>query len=201
MEQNKEIYIYGISGHGRVVADIATACGYTIAGWIDDGNNTFPDWDSFSQTHPACTIALGIGNNTTRSNLAQKIILMGFHLPALLHPSAIISPSALIGEGTVIMPLCVINANANIGKGVIINSASVIEHDCTLEDYVHISPNVALAGGVRVGQTTHIGIGSSVIQNITIGENVIIGAGSVVIDHLPNNCTAVGAPSKIIKPS
>lgn len=198
MGQNKEIYIYGLSGHGKVVADIAIACGYTIAGWIDDGDNTAPNWDTFIQTHTSATIALGIGNNTTRSTLMQKIVQMGFHLPPLVHPSAIISPSVIVKQGTVVMPLCVINADAKIGKGVIINSASLIEHDCIIEDYVHISPNVALAGGVRIGQKTHVGIASAIIQNITIGENSIIGAGSVVIHDIASNSTAVGVPCKPI---
>lgn len=197
MEQTKEIYIYGVSGHGRVVADVALACGYTIAGWIDDGVNSAPDWETFIKTHHHCTIALGVGNNHTRFTLSQKIIRMGYHLPPLVHPSAIISPSAVIDSGTVVMPLCVINAHAIIRKGVIVNSGAIIEHDCILADYVHISPNVSLAGGVQIGNLTHVGIGSSVIQNITIGSHTIIGAGSVVIHNLPSNCTAAGVPSKI----
>jgi UDP-N-acetylbacillosamine N-acetyltransferase len=199
MEQNKEIYIYGISGHGQVVADIAYKCGYTIRGWIDDDTkNDTPNWEKFIQTHTSCTIALGIGDNHIRSKLSKKILQMGYKLPALIHPSAIVSPSATIDHATVIMPLCVINAHAVVGKGVIINSGAIIEHDCILGDYSHISPNVALAGNVTIGDHTHIGIGATVIQNITIGKNVIVGAGSVVINHLPNNCTSVGVPSKTI---
>ena len=38
----KSIYIYGASGHGLVVADIAKACGYTDILFIDDGNNEYP---------------------------------------------------------------------------------------------------------------------------------------------------------------
>jgi UDP-N-acetylbacillosamine N-acetyltransferase len=202
MEQNKEIYIYGISGHGQVVADIANSCGYTISGWIDDDiKNDALNWDRFIQTHTSCPIALGIGNNHTRAELLKKITQMGYKLPALIHPSAIVSPSATIESGTVIMPLCVINAHAVIGKGVIINSGAIIEHDCILGDYSHISPNVALAGNVTIGDYTHIGIGATIIQNITVGKNALIGAGSVVIGHFPDNCTAAGAPSKIIRSS
>ncbi|MDD5159838.1 MAG: acetyltransferase [Sulfuricurvum sp.] len=202
MEQNKVIYIYGASGHGRVIADIAYACGYTIGGWIDDSiYNDAPDWETFIQTHTSCPIALGIGNNYTRFELSEKITRLGYQLPALIHPSAIISPSAAISYGTVVMPLSVINAHAIIGKGVIVNSGAIIEHDCILGDYSHISPNAALAGNVTIGDYTHIGISATIIQNITVGVHALIGAGSVVIDHIPNNCTAVGAPSRIISSS
>jgi UDP-N-acetylbacillosamine N-acetyltransferase len=202
MEQNKEIYIYGMSGHGQVIADIAYACGFTISGWIDDGiENDAPNWEKFIQTHTSGAIALGIGNNHTRSELAKKILQMGYELPPLIHPSTIVSPTATIEFGTVVMPLCVVNANAVVGKGVIVNSGAIIEHDCVLGDYSHISPNAALAGNVTIGDYTHIGIGSTIIQNIAVGKNALIGAGSVVIDNLPDNCTAVGVPSKIIHSS
>lgn len=44
-----------------------------------------------------------------------------------------------------------------------------------------------------------IGAGSTIIQNRNIGENSMIGAGSVIIRDIPNNCTVVGNPGKIIK--
>jgi serine acetyltransferase len=67
-----------------------------------------------------------------------------------------------------------------------------------VDDFAHISPRSALAGNVHVGKYSHIGLGASVIQNITIGENVTVGAGAVLIASIPNNCTAVGVPAKII---
>lgn len=200
MEQAKEIYIYGISGHGQVVADIATACGYTIAGWIDDGANAAPDWETFIQIHPSSAIALGVGNNLIRAQLGKKILLKGYSLPPLIHPTSVISPSATIAQGVIVMPLCVVNAHANIAQGVIINSGVVIEHECIIGEFAHISPNVALAGGVSIGDMSHVGIGSSVIQNITIGKSSIIGAGSVVIHNIPDECTAVGIPCTPIYP-
>ncbi|MGA9045506.1 acetyltransferase [Sulfuricurvum sp.] len=200
MEPTKEIYIYGMSGHGRVVADVALACGYTIAGWIDDADtNDVPNWETFERLHTDGAIALGIGDNRTRSRIADKIILAGHTLPPLIHPSAIISPSATIGIGSLVMPLCVVNANAMISRGTIVNSGAIIEHDCILGAYSHISPNASLAGGVSVGDFTHIGIGSVILQNITVGQNTIVGAGAVVIDNLPDNCTAVGVPANIIR--
>lgn len=202
MEKIKQIYIYGIRGHGQVVADIATACGYQIAGWIDDAedNNTV-NWETFQKTHTHCTIALGVGNNHLRQQIAEKVISSEHHLaPALVHPSSVVSPSAIIDQGSVVMPLVVINANSRIGIGVIINSASVIEHDTQIGDYAHISPNVSLAGTVTIGERSHIGIGTSIIQNITIGKDSIIGAGSVVITNIPKESTAVGVPCKLIHP-
>jgi len=194
----KQIYIYGSSGHGLVVADIAKVCGYEKIIFIDDGENnhlTFEDIKECSNI----PMALGIGNNTIRKKLFKKVKKHHFKVPVLVHPSATISLNVDIGEGTVIMPQVVINIKSQIGRGVILNTSSVIEHENMIADFVHISPKVALAGNVTIDEETHIGIGSCVIQRIKIGKNCTIGAGSVVIKDIENQKVAYGNPCKVIK--
>ena len=190
---SKSIYIYGASGHGLVVADIARACGYTDIIFVDDGDNDHQTFEEIKKSNHI-PIAFGVGNNTIRAKLFQKIQNSGFEIVSLIHPSSIISPSAIIGKGIVVMPNVVVNAKATIGDGVILNSSCVIEHECVIDDFVHISPNVALAGDVKVGKFTHIGIGSNVIQSIIIGTNTVIGAGSTVVKNIGNFKKAYGNP-------
>lgn len=198
--ERTEIYIYGASGHGKVIADIACHCGYTFAGWIDDKSDSDAlEWEEFRSLHPTGAIAIGIGDNNARERIMRKIAEAGYQLPPLIHPGAVISASATIGEGSVIMPLAVVNADALIGRGCIINSGAVVEHDCILEDYVHISPNAALAGGVHIKHHTHIGIGAAVIQKITVGSGCIIAAGSAVIRDIPDDSMAAGVPAAVRK--
>lgn len=202
MATTKTIFIYGASGHGKVIAEIIESCGYKLGGWIDDRIlDNASSWDSFRSVYSDAKIALGVGDNIIRERLYRKITDAGYSLPVLVHPSAVVSPSAILGEATIVMPLVVINANVSIGDGCIINSGSIIEHDCTIEDFSHISPKAALAGGVRIGHHVHIGIGSSIIQNITIGEHAIIGAGAAVTRDISSHSTCVGVPAKTIKRS
>lgn len=198
--ETTEVFIYGASGHGRVIADILRSCGYSLGGWIDD--RKLPgaiSWENFRSLHPEGSVALGIGENGARERVFRQVSTAGYRLPVLIHPSAVISESAIIDEGTVIMPLAIVNAGAAIGKGCIINSAAVVEHDCRLDDFVHLSPHSALAGGVKIGCSTHIGIGASIIQNITIAERSIIAAGSAVISDIPGYSLAAGVPAVVKK--
>ncbi|MBN2722144.1 MAG: acetyltransferase [Campylobacterales bacterium] len=193
----KRIYIYGASGHGLVVADIARACGYDEVVFVDDGDNEFQSFEEIiSNTN--IPIAFGVGANKIRKKLFEKVERSGFKLATLIHPSSIVSQSATIGKGSVVMPLVIVNAKAQIGNGVILNSGCVIEHECSIGDFVHISPSVALAGNVSIGELTHIGIGSSVIQGISIGSSSIVGAGSVVVKNIKNNKKAYGNPCCMI---
>jgi UDP-N-acetylbacillosamine N-acetyltransferase len=194
----KSIYIYGASGHGLVVADIAKACGYNDIIFIDDGENIYPAFEDI-KINNHIPITFGIGSDSIRAKLFEKAKNNGFQIVSLIHPSSIISPSATIGIGTVVMPNVVVNAKATIADGVILNTSCVIEHECMIEDFVHISPNVALAGNVKVEKFTHIGIGSSVIQGKNIGSYCIIGAGSVVVKNISNFKKAYGNPCKEIE--
>ena len=199
--ENK-IVLFGASGHCKVVIDILQSNGEKITAITDDNPKTEQllgitvfrsDNYDFSKESK---VIIAIGNNEIRKNIVQKLAT-SFHIA--IHPNAIISKLASIGEGTVVAPGAIINADASIGKHCIINTAAIVEHDCVVEDYVHLSPNCALAGGVCVGEGTHIGIGAKVIQGIKIGKWATIGAGAVIIKDVPDYAVVVGNPGRIIK--
>ena len=191
----KKLYIYGASGHGLVVADIAQVCGYDII-WVDDGQN---EYNSFDMVNKDISIPwiVAVGNNGVRAKLIAKLKEYGCPILTLIHPSAIISKSANISEGVVVMPKVVINAKSQIGTGAIINTSSVVEHENSIGEYVHISPGVSLAGKVTVGAFSHVGIGSTVKQGISIGSYTVIGAGSVVVQDIGSNVIAYGNPCRV----
>lgn len=190
MAKTKKIYIYGASGHGLVVADIARSSGYNEIVFLDDASEF-----KFSPELEKADIIIAIGQNKTREMISKRVEAAGFEIVNLIHKSAVVSESAVLEKGVVVMPNAVINAKAHIKEGAIINSGAVIEHECDIGKFAHISPNAALAGNVSVGEFTHIGIGSSVIQGIKIGNNCIIGAGSVVVRDIKDGTKAYGVPA------
>lgn len=80
----------------------------------------------------------------------------------------------------------------------------VIHHKSLIGDETIIYQNVTLGGrngkgGPKVGKNCIIGAGACILGEINIGNNVKIGANSVVLKDIPDNCTVVGVPGKIIK--
>lgn len=193
------MYLYGASGHGKVIAEIAIENGITVSGFIDQ-NKTIAECLGFpvSDKNLADTdkLVISIGNNKIRKAISESFHKNQFLI--LLHPKANVSKTSKIGVGTVVMAGVSINAEVQIGEHCIINTNSSIDHDCVIEDFVHLSPNVALAGNVRVGEGTHVGIGACVIQGIKIGKWATIGAGAVIIKDVPDGATVVGNPGKVI---
>lgn len=195
--------IFGASGHAKVIIDLIHSKNEERIDYIFDDNCSIKKIMEYKITHedvPALLDAfptiVAIGNNKTRKEIATKIKLVQ---PYISHNSAVISPSARIKEGTVIMANSTVNAEANIGRHCIINTGAVIEHDVELSNYVHISPNAAIAGNVRIGEGAHIGTGASIIPGIKIGKWVMAGAGAVIIEDIPDFAVVVGNPGKIIK--
>lgn len=201
--QKQLLKVFGVGGHSKVVIDTAKKAGFIIELLFDDnpivaniflyGTKVLYPIDNSVRGNGI----IAIGDNTIRKKISLK--LDNIYWEKIIHPSTVIADDVEIGEGTVIMAGCVIQPGSRIGKHCIINTGSCIDHDCVIGNFSHIAPNCSIAGGVFIDEGTFIGIGSSIIQNIKIGAWCKVGAGSVVICNLESNCTAVGAPAKIIK--
>ncbi len=139
-----------------------------------------------------------INTDPLREKIADRVALLDFEFPVIKDPSAVVSDSSIIGEGTFIGKNAVVNAEAVVGRHCIINSGAVIEHECSIGDFSHVSVGTALCGTVKIGRNCMIGAGSTVIQSVTVGDKCVIGAGTVVIKDLPENSKAVGVPARII---
>ncbi len=101
---------------------------------------------------------------------------------------------------------CDISCNAKIADtvcfghgalGVVISDAAIIEENTFIQHRVTIGTIGEEAP--HIGKNVFIGAGAIILGGITIGNNVKIGAGAVVITDIPDNCTVVGNPAKVIK--
>lgn len=200
-----KLAILGASGHGKVVADVAELLGYQHV-FFDDA---YPEkqaseaWpivgtgaDLFERLAEFNCVAVAIGNNLIRFEKITALKKSGAKLPTIIHPSAVVSQYAKIGEGSVVFAGVVVNAFATIGVGAILNTSCTVDHDCQLGDAVHICPGANLAGGVTIADCSWVGIGSVVKQFVAVGSNVMIGAGSVVLNHVASGSVVAGNPAK-----
>lgn len=199
----KKLNIIGASGHGKVVADIARLNGYEVISFFDDNDllrecGTDPIIGKTSEIEKYDgDVFVAIGSASIREKIQKMFSKRNF--PVLIHPNAVVSSSAYIEDGTVIMAGAVVNPYASIGKGCIINTGSSVDHDCNIGDYVHIAVGSHIAGTVNVGNRTWIGAGATISNNVNISSDCMIGAGSVVIKDINESGTYVGVPVRRIK--
>jgi len=203
---NRRLAILGASGHGKVVADAAQAGGWASIEFFDDAwperssNGVWPVIGNGAQLLDRISefdgVIVAIGTNAVRRQKLERLRNQGAALVSIVHPSAVVSPHAVLGEGSVVFAIAVVNAFSRIGEGAILNTGCSVDHDCDLGACVHVSPGARLAGGVTVGDESWIGIGASVRQLVAIGTQVVVGAGAAVVSDISDNMTVAGVPAR-----
>ncbi len=102
-----------------------------------------------------------------------------------------------------------IHPGAEIGKGLFIDHGSgvIIGETTVIGDNVTLYQGVTLGGTGKEHGKRHptlkdnvmVSAGAKILGSFTIGENSKIGAGSVVLHEIPDNCTVVGVPGRVVR--
>lgn len=209
----KDIVIIGAGGFGREVAWLIEDINekeneWNILGFIDENKDIhnkmldgymilggFEYLENKENIYYVCAI----GNSKIREKVVEEKLNI-YKAATLIHPSVIMSKKNIdIGEGTIICAGSILTVDIKIGKHVIINLDCTVGHDDIIDDFVTVYPSVNISGNCKINKCVEIGTGSQIIQGKTIGDATIIGAGSVVVKDIISNCTAVGAPARVIK--
>lgn len=205
------LLLIGGGGHCSEVIDVigASASDVAIAGVVERYGSTatcanglpvigcdddLEELHLLGVTHAVVTIG-AIGTGEKRALLFERALKAGLKPLSLRSIYAVISTSAVVGDGTVIMPGAIINANALIGRNCIINTGAIIEHGVVVDDHCHVGPGGTICGGVHVHEKVMIGAGATIIQSVEIGASVVVGAGSVVLRDVPDGVVVAGVPA------
>ena len=149
----EKILILGNGGHARSLADILEReKKYEIAGYVVNDEKTavgegYPvigNDESLEQLFESGirNAALGIGylgKSDLRERLWRTLKRIGFFMPVVCDPSAVLARKVHIGEGGFVGKGAIINTNVSIGRLCIINTGAIIEHDCKVDDFSHVS--------------------------------------------------------------
>lgn len=207
-----DVIIVGAGGHGKVVLDILRARGeHRVVGFLDANSDlhgmeisrcpVLGDLNMVGKLKAkgVAGAVVAIGDNRVRRSYAQKLAWSGLTLVNAVHPSAVVSPTAVLGENVVVAAGAIVCTEAHVGNSVILNTAATVDHECDIGEGVHIAPGARLAGRVSVGAGAFIGIGASALPCLKVGEDAIVGGGALVHRDVPAGATVVGVPARVIK--
>lgn len=211
----KNLYIVGAGGFGRETLWLAERVNqveqtWNIRGFIDDneqvhgrefrGYPVLGGCDYLADSSEEVWVVVAIAAAKVKRIVVDKLsAYQNLHFATLIDPAAIIQDDLIVGEGCILCVGSVFMANITLGNHVIVNPNCTVGHDSVLEDYVTLYPSVNVSGCVTVGQETELGTGMQIIQGVRIGAQSILGAGTVVIKDIPQGCTAVGNPARIVR--
>ena len=209
----KDIAIYGAGGFGREVAWLIEEMNreeesYRIIGFLDDddawrgrkvnGHPVLGGWETL-RSHPQIAVALAIGNPATRKTVATRLQGLPLDFPNLIHPSVLIGPEVILGNGNILCAGVIATVNIRIGDFCHLNLKTSVGHDCVLEDFATTACSVDLAGNSHACEGVYFGNHATVLQGITIGAWSVVGAGAVAHRDIPPESVAVGVPARVIK--
>lgn len=166
----KKLLILGAGGYGKTVADVAAQLGcYRKIAFLDDAQAGSPGvlgkCEEFLQFADADTeIYPAFGNNTVRMAWMEKLEEQDVPVPTLVHPSAYVSPAAMLHSGVAVLPKAVVNTGVTVNKGCIINIGALIDHDCILEEGCHLAPGAIVKAENRIPAGRKVESGT-VIEN------------------------------------
>lgn len=209
----KDIVIIGAGGVGREVSLIIEQINslkptWNILGFIDDnpnnlgkiidGQKVIGDSKYLMTLSEETYVVIAIANYKVKKTFVEK--LGGcFKFATIIHPRVLVHDFMTVGEGTIIYEGVILTTDIRIGSQVIISPKCGIGHDSIIKDYVSLLWNVNVSGADVIGEGVLVGSGATIIQNLKIGQGATIGAGAVVLNSIPENCTAVGVPAKVLE--
>ena len=102
-----------------------------------------------------------------------------------------IHPGATIGKGLLI----------DHGSGVVIGETAEIGDNCTIYQGVTLGGTGKDKGKRHptLGDNVMVGSGAKILGPFKVGSNYKIAANAVVQEEIPENCTAVGVPARIVR--
>jgi len=203
------VFVFGASGHAKVVIDAIERAGVNKVVFVCDdarekhgtrlmGYPVGSRDELLARRAETRTGVVGIGNNAARTAVADWLKEQGCALASVVHPAASIAREVEIEEGTVVMAGCVVNSGSRLGRNVIVNTGATVDHDCSIGEGAHIAPGSHLCGGVTIGAGTLIGAGTTIIPGVRVGSRALIGAGSTVLEDIPDGARAAGRPCRVL---
>lgn len=200
----KDLFIVGAGGFGReavwTVERINAAFQqplWRVIGFADDdpakasGNfEGYPLLGSVEKAehdYPGASVFIAIGDNDLREKIYRQ--LRGHDFPALIDPSAQVSPTTEFRHGTFIACESVVSVGTDIGKFVIINARAGVGHDSKVGDFSNVCPGVSLSGHTELADHVFMGTNSCTAPNMKVGSRATVACGTPVLKDVEPGTT------------
>jgi sugar O-acyltransferase (sialic acid O-acetyltransferase NeuD family) len=149
------------------------------------------------ELRPTDGFVLGIGIPRIRRVVAEQLEARGARFLTLIHPTAIVADTAVIGPGSVICPYAIVSDAVRLGRCVLVNYHASLGHDAEAGDYAVLSPYSSLGGSACVEEDTFLGLHASVAPGKRLAARSAISANSTALSDVPEECLVYGVPGRI----
>jgi sugar O-acyltransferase (sialic acid O-acetyltransferase NeuD family) len=210
---NPQLLIVGAGGFARETLELVRAINrrqptWRILGVLDDnpelhgravGGVPVIGDSSAVHEHADAKVAVCVaspGDPLRRLRVVERLALPTDRYATLVHPTAVVAGSAVLGPGTVLHATAVLTADVEVGAHVAAMPAVVLTHDVVVGDGVTFGARAAVAGAVTIGRGAYIGSGALLREGTVVGEAATVGMGAVVTRPVPAREVWAGVPAR-----
>lgn len=137
--------------------------------------------------------------NHVRRRLYDAVKAVGYCCVSYISSRAFVSPTAQIGENTLVAEYNSLHHMAHVGNNVVLLSGAHVGHGSVIEDDCFLASHVVIGGSCRVGRGSFLGLNSCVASFLSVSEECLIGAGTVIIRDTAPRHVYVGNPARPIR--
>ncbi|MDA8139139.1 MAG: acetyltransferase [Desulfobacteraceae bacterium] len=203
------LIIVGAGGFGREVLNWALHAeagqqDWRVAGFLDGNPRALEGYDypfailGDPKTHRPdageCFLC-AIGEPRIKLAVCQALEQAGARFVSLVHPSAVVGRTVVLGPGCIICPGAVVTADVRLGRHVAVNACASIGHDVVIGDGCTLSGHADVTGFAMLGQGVFLGSHAVILPKAKVGDFAIVGAGSVVLRSVKPGATVMGVPA------
>jgi sugar O-acyltransferase (sialic acid O-acetyltransferase NeuD family) len=179
------VVLVGAGGHAKGVAEALSLAGHPVGVYVDPKRVEWLDADHRTDDGAVApsdgAVALGLGGVTPESlerrlALLDRYLARGFAAPPVVHPTAVVSASAKLAAGAIVLARAVVQPGADIGRGALVNTGAIVEHDSVVGEGSHVAPGAIVLGGVAIGACCMIGAGAVVLPGADVPAMVTVAA-------------------------
>jgi sugar O-acyltransferase (sialic acid O-acetyltransferase NeuD family) len=211
----QSLLVVGAGGHAREVLSLIGRINDRSPSWVVKGLLVDPQYQLGEEldgvpilgglesliTHPDAHAVIAVGSSEGRSQIADRLSLMGsVQFATLVDPDASVASNATVAPGSQVLSGAVIGAAAEIGRHCIINYGAIVSHECRIADFVTIGPAACLGGRTSLLEGVEVGIGARLLPRLKVEAGAAVGAGAVVTRSVAADSTVVGVPARALKP-
>lgn len=210
----ERLWIVGAGGFGREVLWTASEVpaesrAWEIAGFLDDDVDgarrelAAKGVDLPVASRPAdyapCdgdVLVCALADSRARLATCEALRSRGARFAPVLHPTALLHPSAVVGEGLILRHYSGIGPNAVLGDFVTVNFLAGAAHDTVVGDGCTFGPHSDVMGAATLGRGVLLGSHAAVLPGARVGDFATVGAGSVVVRRVAAGTTVFGVPAR-----
>ena len=140
---------------------------------------------------------LAIGDIDARRRTVAALRQHGARFLTMVHPTAVVAETAVIGTGTILYPFTTVSNGAVLADYVHLSLYASAGHDSHVGKFCLLSPYATLNGFAVLEDEVFMGSHSMVGPGYTVGKESKISANTSVLHNVPARSFVHGVPGRI----